>query len=512
MADIKYTDLVGIPFGEVGSRPSSPSIGQTYYNGTYGILEIYTATGWIGLSGAPPVAPTSVSATDIGTSLATNNASASVAFTAGAGGGLSLDYILTSSPATTQVTSSSSPIIITGLTAGTSYTYTVQGRNNFGTSSSSSASPSLVATSVPYPPTSVTASTTSNTDISLSWALGANGGKSLTGQTITAYLGSSASATLNVSGSATSATFSGLTSASTYTFKIKATNANGTGVESSASNSVLVPSLIAIDYLVVASGGTGGNRSYRGPGGGGGGGLRSTVTATGGGGPLESPKNVFPSTNYTVTIGAGSTVNASNGNNSSFADIVSTAGGGGAYSTVGGNGGSGGGACGGQGLQTGGTAVTNQGYPGGNYTSSNNSPGLPGAGGGGAGAPGANTSGSGVGGAGGAGVAVAITGSSVYYAGGGGGTSSSSGGGAGGIGGGGAGNGTNGTANTGGGGGGISQDPGTVYGIGGSGVVILRYSNTKTITIGAGLTGSTAAYGSYKVTTITAGTGNVSWV
>jgi hypothetical protein len=42
-------------------------------------------------------------------------------------------------------------------------------------------------------------------------------------------------------------------------------------------------------------------------------------------------------------------------------------------------------------------------------------------------------------------------------------------------------------------------------------VVILRYPVANTITIGAGLTGSTATDGSFKVTTITAGTGNVSW-
>jgi hypothetical protein len=48
-------------------------------------------------------------------------------------------------------------------------------------------------------------------------------------------------------------------------------------------------------------------------------------------------------------------------------------------------------------------------------------------------------------------------------------------------------------------------------GTGGSGVVILRYPDTRTITIGAGLTGSTATDGSYKVTTFTAGSGNVSW-
>jgi hypothetical protein len=40
----------------------------------------------------------------------------------------------------------------------------------------------------------------------------------------------------------------------------------------------------------------------------------------------------------------------------------------------------------------------------------------------------------------------------------------------------------------------------------------LRYpSASGTITIGGGLTGSTATDGAYKVTTITAGTGNVSW-
>ena len=60
----------------------------------------------------------------------------------------------------------------------------------------------------------------------------------------------------------------------------------------------------------------------------------------------------------------------------------------------------------------------------------------------------------------------------------------------------------------GGGGGGA----GGIGGNGGSGIVVLRYPNTFTITVGAGLTGSTATVGANKVTTITAGTGNVSWV
>jgi hypothetical protein len=48
-------------------------------------------------------------------------------------------------------------------------------------------------------------------------------------------------------------------------------------------------------------------------------------------------------------------------------------------------------------------------------------------------------------------------------------------------------------------------------GNGGSGVVILRYPNTYTVTIGSGLTGSTITEGSDKVTTFTAGTGNISF-
>jgi hypothetical protein len=88
-------------------------------------------------------------------------------------------------------------------------------------------------------------------------------------------------------------------------------------------------------------------------------------------------------------------------------------------------------------------------------------------------------------------------------------------GGSGGAGGGGAGAhataGTAATVNTGGGGG-----AGGAYtvagGAGGSGIVILRYLTAfGTITIGAGLTGTTATDCSHKVTTITAGTGNVSW-
>jgi hypothetical protein len=49
-------------------------------------------------------------------------------------------------------------------------------------------------------------------------------------------------------------------------------------------------------------------------------------------------------------------------------------------------------------------------------------------------------------------------------------------------------------------------------GTGGSGIVILRYPDFYNITIGSGLTGTTSApVNGYKVTTFTAGTGNISF-
>jgi hypothetical protein len=68
-----------------------------------------------------------------------------------------------------------------------------------------------------------------------------------------------------------------------------------------------------------------------------------------------------------------------------------------------------------------------------------------------------------------------------------------------------------GSANTGGGGGGGSRSNSGTTALGGSGIIYLRYPTNFTITVGAGLTGTTTTLGIYKITTLTAGTGNVSW-
>ena len=43
---------IGIPSGATSGRPVSPAIGDQFYNGTLGVLEIYTSSGWLPATGA----------------------------------------------------------------------------------------------------------------------------------------------------------------------------------------------------------------------------------------------------------------------------------------------------------------------------------------------------------------------------------------------------------------------------------------------------------------------------
>jgi hypothetical protein len=521
----------GIPSGNTASRPGSPVIGDTFYNGQSGQLEIYNGTNWIPTS-APAAQPTIV-VSDVGTSIAYGSAQASVAFTEGTAGGVANGFsAFTISGTSYTNTSTSSPIIVT-LGNNGSYTFGGTAYNSYGVSPQS-AGVTQAITTVPQAPTIGTATASSSvTEVTVTWTLGNNGGKNLSAITITPYLNGTTAETSRTAAttSSTSYTFTSgqLTANSSYTFKVKATNANGVSLESAASNSATPLVFLSVDYLVVAGGGGGGGPhdfSTKGTGGGGGaGGLRSTVTATGGGGTLESALTLSIGTNYTVTVGAGGAggkYRGTSGSNSIFSSITST-GGGGAGSAGGGersglNGGSGGGGGAWDGNRDdGGLGTANQGYnggPGNQYYFS-------GAGGGG----GASVNGNfvdagGTGGPGGNGVATSITGTSTTYAGGGGGGGSTSTAGTGGSGGGGvgaSGNGSaagTGTANTGGGGGGGAVAASNYNGVaGGSGVVILRWlTSAGSITVGAGLTAdTTGTTGSYSYKRITAGSGNVSF-
>jgi Fibronectin type III domain len=132
-----------------------------------------------------------------------------------------------------------SPITITGLINGTTYNVVIRAVNSIGTgapSNSYSATPSTV----PNPPTSLSA-TTGNTEATISFTAGSNGGSA-----ITDYLYSTNGVTYVSSGDSTSPiTITGLTNGVTYNITLKAVNANGNSIASIAvsvtPNNVVVP-------------------------------------------------------------------------------------------------------------------------------------------------------------------------------------------------------------------------------------------------------------------------------
>ena len=240
-------------------------------------------------------------------------------------------------------------------------------------------------------------------------------------------------------------------------------------------------------------------------GGGGGGG---SAGGGGGAGEYNLQSNVFAATgSYPVTVGAGGNGGAAgstltqgaNGASSIFSNITSIGGGGGGAGAVGSSGGNGGG--GGSPNFAGGTGTS--GNDGGLGSVGGNG-GYPDGGGAGAGAPGGAGNLATIGGNGGVGLTNSITGSSVTYAGGGGAGETAGAPGPGTVGLGGAGGGTSvaagagsgvksaagtsASANTGSGGGGGSLNGSTYMagGNGGSGVVIISYPTSSSITATGG--------------------------
>ena len=96
--------------------------------------------------------PTAPGAPTIGAATSTGQTTATVAFTAPAstGGAAITTYTVTASPGGVTATGSSSPITVSGLTAGTAYTFSITATNAAGlTSSSSSPSSSITTESAP---------------------------------------------------------------------------------------------------------------------------------------------------------------------------------------------------------------------------------------------------------------------------------------------------------------------------------------------------------------------------
>ena len=201
--------------------------------GSAGELQVNNGTTWTNMVGGTasstvPGAPTS----PVGTA---GNTQVSVAFTAPAstGGSAITGYTVTSSPGGLTSTGVSSPIVVTGLTNGTAYTFTVVATNAAGNSSVSTASAAVTPRTVPGAPTSPVA-TAGNVQASVAFnAPASNGGSAITGYTVTSSPGG-----FTATGASSPLVVTGLTNGTSYTFTVVATNVAGNSVASSASAAV----------------------------------------------------------------------------------------------------------------------------------------------------------------------------------------------------------------------------------------------------------------------------------
>lgn len=120
-----------------------------------------------------------------------------------------------------QVTVTTTNYTCTGLTNGTNYPVTVVARGPSGTSPAGGASATPFTT--PGAPTNLTA-TPGNAQVDLSWTAPSTGGSPITGYTVT-NVPTGGSCTV----AGTTATCTGLTNGTTYTFTVVASNAAGDG-------------------------------------------------------------------------------------------------------------------------------------------------------------------------------------------------------------------------------------------------------------------------------------------
>ena len=204
-----------------------------------------------------PGAPTGATATG-------GNAQASVAFTApGSDGGSTItSYKVTAADSTTAghggqtATGASSPLTVTGLTNGDSYTFTVTATNGAGTGPASSPSNAVVPATVPGAPTGATA-TGGNTDASVAFTVpGSDGGSTIASYKVTATDSTTAgNGGQTATGTSSPLTVTGLTNGDSYTFTVTATNGAGTGPASSPSNAVVPNTVPGAPTAVTATGG-----------------------------------------------------------------------------------------------------------------------------------------------------------------------------------------------------------------------------------------------------------------
>ncbi|MGH2719773.1 MAG: fibronectin type III domain-containing protein, partial [Actinomycetota bacterium] len=230
--------------------------------GPAGVSNAVTPSGSI--MGSAPGSPTNVVAS-------AGNSQATVTWSPGSTGGSSntgytvTAFIGSSAQGSQSVNGSTTRATITGLTNGTSYTFTVTAANNNGTSPPSARSNAVTPAGPPGAPTGVVA-VAGDSSATVAWSPPASdGGSPITGYVITPLIREEAQPSKSVGPAVNSATITGLTNGTLYEFSVAATNSAGTGPASEESDPVTPGGSSG-------GGGSGGGGSGGGSGGGGSGG------------------------------------------------------------------------------------------------------------------------------------------------------------------------------------------------------------------------------------------------
>ena len=203
-------------------------------NGTAYTFTV-TATNAVGTGTASAasnsVTPATTPSAPTITGITAGNAQLSVAFTAGADGGSAITNYKYSTDGGSTFTAVSpaattSPIVITGLTNGTTYSVQIKAVNAIGDGTATATTTGTPSTT-PSAPT-ITGITVGSSQLSVAFTAGATGGSAITNYKYSTDGGSTFTA---VSPAATTSpiVITGLTNGTTYSVQIKAVNTNGDG-------------------------------------------------------------------------------------------------------------------------------------------------------------------------------------------------------------------------------------------------------------------------------------------